>query len=36
LMNEWIGHESVLTMGPPTERGEHPELEADSGSTDDA
>src|SRR6266576_3925570 len=36
LMNEWIGHESVLTMGPPPTSGERPTLEPDSGSTDDA
>jgi uncharacterized membrane protein len=36
LMNEWIGHEAVLTMGSLAKGGERPELEADSGSTDDA
>ncbi len=36
LMNEWIGHESVLTMGPPPDRGERPELESEAGSSDDA
>jgi uncharacterized membrane protein len=35
LMNEWIGHEAVLTMGPPPTSGERPTLEPDSGSTDD-
>ena len=34
LMNEWIGHESVLTIGPPPTSGESPELEP--GSTEDA
>jgi uncharacterized membrane protein len=36
LMNEWIGHEAVLTMGSLVKRRERPELEPDSGSTDDA
>ncbi len=31
LMNEWIGHESVLTMGPTPKT-----LEPESGSSDDA
>ena len=34
LMNEWIGHESILTMRPPPTSGESQELEP--GSTEDA
>jgi len=33
-MNEWIGHESILTMAPPPKSEESPELEP--GSTEDA
>ena len=36
LMNDWIAHEAILTIGSIAKRDERSELEADSGSTEDA
>jgi hypothetical protein len=36
LMNEWIAHEAVLSIGPPPSRAEQHEAEPGSKSTDDS